>query len=98
MNGIVVDFGFTTLLTSQVISLAFCSEREKSDKFYSGAVNLRHGTLGFTSLPNDFFALKKSIDPGQVEPANFGLNGDYILRIVNKVVCELKDRSFDRLM
>ena len=30
---VVVDFGLTTLLTSQVISGAFNSEREKSDKF-----------------------------------------------------------------
>ena len=33
-----VDFGFTTLLTSQVISVAFYSEREKSDKFCSKAL------------------------------------------------------------
>ena len=32
---VVVDLGFTTLLTSQVISVAFYSEREKSDKFSS---------------------------------------------------------------
>ena len=32
---VVVDLGFTTLLTSQVISVAFYSEREKSDKFCS---------------------------------------------------------------
>ena len=53
-------WGFTTLLTSQVISVIFYSEREKSDKFCSevlisawgsfSAVNLRHGTHGFTSL------------------------------------------------
>ena len=30
-----VDLGFTTLLTSQVISVAFYTEREKSDKFCS---------------------------------------------------------------
>ena len=56
---VVVDFGFTTLLTSQVISITFYSEGEKADKFCSGAlrleillraVNLRHGTQGFTSL------------------------------------------------
>ena len=29
----VVDLGFTTLLTSQVIGVAFYSEREKFDKF-----------------------------------------------------------------
>ena len=34
---IVVDLAFTMLLTSQVISIAFYSEREKSDKFCSEA-------------------------------------------------------------
>ena len=33
----VVDMGFTTLITSQVISVAFYSEREKFDKFFSEA-------------------------------------------------------------
>ena len=32
---VVDELGFTTLLTSQVISVAFYSEREKSDKFCS---------------------------------------------------------------
>ena len=36
---LVVDLGFTTLLTSQVISVAFYCEREKSDKFSSEAPN-----------------------------------------------------------
>ena len=35
---VVVDLGFTTLLTSQVISVAFYREREKSDKFCSEAL------------------------------------------------------------
>ena len=35
---VVVDLGFTTLLTSQVISVAFYIEREKSDKFCSEAL------------------------------------------------------------
>ena len=35
---VVVDLGFTTLLTSQIISVAFYSEREKSNKFFSGAL------------------------------------------------------------
>ena len=35
---VVVVLGFTTLLTSQVISVAFYSEREKSDKFCSEAL------------------------------------------------------------
>ena len=60
---VVVDLGFTTLLTSQVISVAFYSEREKFDKFSSEALisvsgflpvaNLRHETLGFTSLSKE---------------------------------------------
>ena len=37
---IVVDLGFMTHLTSQVISVAFYSEREKSDKFCSQALIL----------------------------------------------------------
>ena len=35
---VVVDLGFTTLLTSQVISVAFHSEREKSVKICSDAL------------------------------------------------------------
>ena len=35
---VVVDWGFTTHLTSQAICVAFYSEREKSDKFCSEAV------------------------------------------------------------
>ena len=35
---VVVDWGFTTLLTSQVISVAFYIQREKSNKFYSEAL------------------------------------------------------------
>ena len=35
---IVVDRGFTTFLTAQVISMTFYSEREKSDKFCSEAL------------------------------------------------------------
>ena len=35
---VVLDLGFTTLLTSQVISVAFYSEREKSDKFCSAGL------------------------------------------------------------
>ena len=36
---VVVVLGFTTLLTSEVISVAFYSEREMSDKFCSEALN-----------------------------------------------------------
>ena len=35
---LVVDLGFTTLLTSQATSVAFYSEREKSKKFCSEAL------------------------------------------------------------
>ena len=35
---VVVDWGFTTLLTSQVIIVAFYSEREKTEKFCSEAL------------------------------------------------------------
>ena len=39
-NVVVVDLGFTTLLTSQVISIAFYSEHKKSDEFCSEALIL----------------------------------------------------------
>ena len=80
---VVVDSGFMTLLTSQVISVAFYNEREKSDKFCSEA--LISAWVSFTSRKSttrdprlyfpsershrptqDFYALKKSIDPGRV--------------------------------
>ena len=35
---VVDDLDFTTLLTSQVISVAFYSERENSDTFFSEAL------------------------------------------------------------
>ena len=38
INSTVVELGFTTLLTSQVISVAFYSEREKLDKFNTDAL------------------------------------------------------------
>ena len=78
---VVVVCGFTTLITFQDISISFYNEREKSDKFSSEAqfqlevllhaVNLRHGTQGFTSLLKEvilriFTFWKKSIDPGRV--------------------------------
>ena len=62
-NVVVVGLGFTTLLTSQVVSVAFYSEREKSDKFCSEALisardpftcrksTARH--LRFYSLPKE---------------------------------------------
>ena len=78
---VVVDLGFTTLLTSQVISVTFYSEHEKSDKFCSEAVILAWGSLtcrkSMTQDPQlycpsegshtqDFYTLKKSIHPGRV--------------------------------
>ena len=69
---IVLDLGFMTLLTSQVIRVTFYSEREKSDKFRSealisalGSITCRKSTTrdhGFTSEGShtqDFYALKK---------------------------------------
>ena len=46
-NSSLVDLGFTTLLTSQVISVAFYSEREKSDKFCSEAVISARGSFTY---------------------------------------------------
>ena len=77
----VVVLGFTTLETSLVISVAFDSEREKFDKFCSEALispwgsftcrkcTTRDPWLYFSSEGShtqDFYSLKKSIDPGRV--------------------------------
>ena len=69
----VVYFGFTTLLTSQVISVAFYSEREKSDKFCSET--LRHGT--HEVILRIFTLWKNPSIPVEFEPANLGSSGDY---------------------
>ena len=78
---VVVDLDFTTLLTFQVISVAFYSEREKVDKFCSGALisacgsfmcrksttrDLRLYFPSEGSHTQDFYALNKSIDPSRV--------------------------------
>ena len=78
---VVVDLGFTTLLTSQVNSVSFYSGREKYDKFSSealisacGSFTCRKSTtrdprLYFSSEGShtqDFYALKKSMDPGRI--------------------------------
>ena len=75
---VLVDFGFTTLLTSQVINVVFYNEREKSYKFCSEALILAWGSftcrksttrdsriyfLSEGSHTQDFYAMKKSIDP-----------------------------------
>ena len=44
------------------------------------AVNVRHGTNGFTSIPKeseDFFALKNPTTSAGFEPANFGTTGQH---------------------
>ena len=70
----IVDFGFTTLLTSEVISVAFYIEHEESDKFSSVALISAWGSFtchkSMTWDPRlyfpfeggdtqDFYALKK---------------------------------------
>ena len=84
--------GFTTLLTYQIISVAFYSEREKSDKFCSESLTpagvsftrrtstTRDQRLYFPSEGNhtqDFYALKNSSTPAGFEPANLGASGEY---------------------
>ena len=85
--------GFTTLLSSQVISVAFYSEREKSDKFCSeplilawGSFTCRKSTIrnpqhyfpSEVSHTQDFYALKKiHRPPTGFEPANLGSSGEY---------------------
>ena len=74
-------FGFYDLLISQVISVAFYSEREKSEKFCSEALISAWGSFTYRksttrdpqlyspsegSHIQDFYALKKSIDSGRV--------------------------------
>ena len=87
---VAVDLCFTTLLTSQIISVVFYSEREISDKFCSeslisawGSVAyLQHGTHGFISLPKEvilriFTLWKNPSTPAGFEPANLGSSGVY---------------------
>ena len=92
MSRVVVVKSFTTLLTSQIISVAFYSEREKSDKFCSealisarGSLSCRkstYGTLGFTALPKEvifriFTICKNPSTPAGFEPAKLGSSGEY---------------------
>ena len=87
---VVVDWGFTTLLTAQVISMTFYSERGKYDKFCSealisawGSLTCRKSTTRDPQLyfpsegcpTQDFYALRKSIDPAGFEPANLRSSG-----------------------
>ena len=63
-------FGFYDALNISGISVAFYSEREKSDKFCSEAlISARDPRLYFPSEGShtqDFYALKKSIGPDRV--------------------------------
>ena len=85
---VIVALGFTTLLTSQVISVAFYSEHEKSDKFYSealisawGSFTCRKSTTWdlWLHFPHtqDFYALKNLSTPAGFGPANLGSSGEY---------------------
>ena len=84
--------GFTTLLTSQVISIAFYSEREKSDKFCWKALisawdsftwrksTTRDPRLYFPSEGShtqDCSFWKNPSTPALFEPANLGSSGEY---------------------
>ena len=88
-----VVLGFMTLLTCRVISVAFYSEREKSDKFCSEALISAWGSFTcrrFTardprlyfpsegSHTQDFYALKKyPSTPAGFQPASLGSSGEY---------------------
>ena len=90
---VVVDLGFTSLLTSQTISVAFYSEHEKSDKFCSEALISAWGSLACRksttrdprlyfpsegSHTQDFYALKKiHLSRPGFEPENLGSSGEY---------------------
>ena len=81
------------LLTSQIITVAFYSEREKSDKFWSEALILAWSSFTFRrksttrdpwiyfpskwSHTQDFYALKKPSTPAGFKPANLGSSGEY---------------------
>ena len=75
---VAVDLGFTTLLTSQVISVAFYSEREKSHKFCSEALISAWGSFtcrkSTTWNPWLYFPSEGShtqdFDPGRVWTMN----------------------------
>ena len=86
-TAIAIVFGFTMLLTSQVISVAFYRVCEKSDKFCSEALILAWGSfmcrksttwdpqLNFPSelkVYSGFLCSEKSI-----EPTNLGSRGEY---------------------
>ena len=89
---VVVDLGFTTLLTSQVISVALYSEREKYVKFCSEALisawgsfpcrkyttrDPRHNFPSEGSHTQDIYALKHPSTPAGFEPNNLGSSGEY---------------------
>ena len=88
---VMVVLDFTTLLTSQVISVAFYSEREKSGKFCSealisawGSFTCRKSTTQDSRfyLPSegshtqDFYALNNPSTPTAFEPMNLGSSGE----------------------
>ena len=89
---VVDDLGLTTLLTSQVISVAFYTEREKTDKFCSEALISAWGSFTFRksttqdlrlyylsegSHTQEFYALKNPLTPAGFEPANLGSSGEH---------------------
>ena len=92
MEVVVVVLGFTTLLTSQVISVAFNIKREKSKTFCSevqisawGSFTCHKSTIRDArfyfpskgSHTQDFYALKKTIDPGRVWTRELGSSVEY---------------------
>ena len=103
---VVVVLCFTTLLTSHIISVAFYSVREKSDKFCSEALISAWGSFTCRKsmtrdprlyLPSegsrsqDFYALKNLSTPAGIEPANLGSRGEYDNRWTTGV--DAPDRS-----
>ena len=81
--------GFTTILTSQVISVAFYSEREKSEKFCSVALisawdsftvrksKTRDPRLYFPSEGRIFTFWKNPLTPAGFDSANLRSSGEY---------------------
>ena len=93
-NAIVVYLGFTMLLISQVISIAFYSEREKSNRFCSEALISAWGSFTCCkSTTRDPWLYNPSRNksysgflrsdkihwpPAGFEPTNLGSRGEYL--------------------
>ena len=72
-----VVLGVTTLLTSQVINVAFYSEREMSDNFFSEVLISAWGSCKCRIIIRIFTLWKNPSTLAGFEPANLGSNSEY---------------------